>query len=35
MQKRMEYKKRTGIKIDGHGRPIKESEQKKKGVLYR
>ena len=30
MQKRMEYKKRTGIKIDGHGRPIKEAEQKKK-----
>ena len=30
MHKRMEYKKRTGIKIDGHGRKISEKEIQKK-----
>jgi len=30
MYKRMEYKKRTGIKIDGFGKPVKETEEKKK-----
>ena len=32
MYRRMEYKKRTGIKINGFGQPVKEEEKKKKAV---
>ena len=32
MYRRMEYKKRTGIKINGFGQPVKEEEKKKNAV---
>ena len=32
MYKRMEYKKKTGIRIDGHGRRVQDEQKKKKEI---